>query len=129
MGIDRKALIREYKDTPRPMGIFRVHNKVDDRSLVGASKDVPAMLNRQRAQLKFGAHKNRALQSDWNRLGADAFEFEVLDTLAPADPPAARDPADELAVLEQLWLERLAPFGERGYNGAAPALPTAEGTE
>ena len=129
MGIDRKALIREYKDTPRPMGIFRVHNKVDDRSLVGASKDLPAMLNRQRAQLKFGAHKNRALQSDWNRLGADAFEFEVLDTLAPADPPAARDPADELAVLEQLWLERLAPFGERGYNGAAPAPPTAEGTE
>jgi hypothetical protein len=26
------------------------------------------------------------------------------------------DPADDLRVLEKLWLEKLAPFGERGYH-------------
>ena len=121
MGIDRKALIREYRETPRPMGVFRVHNTVDDRSLVGSTMDLPAMLNRQRAQLRFGGHKNRELQRDWNRLGEGAFEFEVLDTLAPADPPDTRAAAKDLEVLEQLWLERLQPFGERGYHRAPPA--------
>ena len=26
------------------------------------------------------------------------------------------DPTDDLKVLEQLWLEKLSPFGTRGYN-------------
>ncbi len=131
MAVDRKARIREYRETRRPMGIFRVHNKVEDRSLVGASTDLPAMLNRQRSQLRFGAHMNRALQGDWQRLGPDAFEFEVLDTLTPADPPDLRRDEQELAVLEQLWLERLSPFGERGYNGVAPRdrPPASEGNQ
>ena len=113
--MDRKALIREYKESRRPMGVYRVLNKVHDKSLVGVSVDVPAMLNRQRTQLRLGGHPNRALQRDWNELGAGAFEFEVLDTLTPPDRPDY-DPAEDLRVLEQLWLERLSPYDDRGYN-------------
>ncbi len=115
----RRALIRRYKETPRPMGVFRVHNTVSDRSLVGASRDLPSVLNRERFQLGHGSHPIRALQEDWNRLGPEAFVFEVLDTLSPADRSESQL-ADDLAVLERLWLEKLAPYGERGYNGAAP---------
>ncbi len=97
------------------MGVFRVHNQVDDRSFVGLSRDLPSMLNRQRFQLEHGSHPNRALQKDWTRLGAEAFAIEVLDTLSPSEEPD-RDPSDDLRVLEQLWLEKLAPYGERGYN-------------
>jgi hypothetical protein len=73
------------------------------------------MLNRQRAQLGMGLHPNRDLQDDWNTLGAAAFDFEVLDTLSPPDR-ADWDPSDDLRVLEKLWLEKEAPFGERGYH-------------
>jgi hypothetical protein len=113
--MDRKALIRQYKETPRPVGVFRVRNTVNGKSLVGASTDVPSMLNRQRAQLRLGVHHNRALQADWNALGEEAFAFEVLDTLAPPEQPDW-DPSDELRVLEALWLERLSPYGDRGYH-------------
>jgi hypothetical protein len=113
--MDRKALIRQYKESRRPMGVFRVRNTADGRSLVGTSVNLPAMLNRQRAQLRLGAHPNRALQKDWNELGAEAFEFEILDTLTPPDTPAY-DPSGDLRVLEDLWLEKLSPFDERGYN-------------
>jgi hypothetical protein len=113
--MDRKALIRKYKETPRPMGVFRVHNTVNGKSLVGTSVDLPSMLNRQRAQLSFGGHPNRELQGDWNEMGPDAFRFEVLDTLTPRQEPGY-DPADDLRALEALWLEKLSPFGERGYN-------------
>ena len=85
------------------------------RSLVGTSVNLPAMLNRQRAQLRLGAHPNRALQKDWNELGAEAFEFEILDTLTPSDEPDY-DPSRDLRVLEDLWLEKLSPFDDRGYN-------------
>ena len=117
MNIDRKALKEEYKQARRPMGIFRVRNVIQDLSFIGSTIDLPAMLNRQRAQLSMGAHANRALQKDWNELGSEAFEFEVLDELTPRDQPAY-DPAADLRALEELWLDRLSPYADRGYNKA-----------
>lgn len=97
------------------MGVYRIHNTADDRSLVGSSVNIEARLNRHRAELRFGTHPNRALQQDWNRLGQDAFVFETLDILPPPDAPG-QDVSDDLAVLESLWLDRLAPYGLRGYH-------------
>ena len=113
--MDRKALIREYKETPRPMGVYQVRNTANGKLLVGASVDLPSILNRHRAQLRMGGHPNRALQKDWAEFGPEAFEFEVLDTLTPPERPGY-DPSDDLRALEALWLDKLSPFGERGYN-------------
>lgn len=113
--MDRKTLIRQYKESRRPMGAYRVCNTANGRSLVGVSVDLPSILNRHRAELRLGSHTNRALQQDWNELGPDAFEFEILDTLEPPDRPDY-DPTDDLGVLEALWLEKLSPFADRGYN-------------
>lgn len=115
--MNRRELIRAYKETRRPMGVYRVHNTVADRSLVRQSVDLPSALNRERAQLRLGGHRNREMQADWNALGPGAFTFEVLDTLTPRDEPGY-DPADDLAVLEALWLDRLQPFAPRGYTPA-----------
>lgn len=81
------------------------------------STDLPAMLNRQRAQLRMGMHPNRELQAEWNAGGDEAFAFEVLDTLSHADGPGA-DPAADLRILELMWLEKLTPYETRGYNVA-----------
>ena len=113
--MDRKAQIRAYKETPRPMGVFRVRNTKNGRSLIGSSVDVPGMLNRQRFQLGAGGHPDKALQQDWNESGPEAFEFETLDTLKPPDEPGY-DPAADLKLLEELWLEKLGRPGERGYR-------------
>ena len=61
------------------------------------------------------APTHHALQHDWVALGPDAFVFEVLDTLAPPEDQPGYDPTDDLRTLEQLWRERLQPFGDRGY--------------
>jgi hypothetical protein len=123
VSIDRKALIRRYKESKRPMGVYRVRNTANGKALVGAGSDLPAALNRHLAQLRMGVHSNRALQQDWNELGPEVFEFEVLDTLTATDR-RDDDPSDDLRVLEELWLERLSPFGERGYN-ARPKDPSS----
>jgi hypothetical protein len=116
MGDDRKARIRAYTETPRPAGVYRVRNTRNGRALVGSSVDAPAILNRHRAQLRMGVHALRALQADWNELGAEAFEFEVLDILEPPAHDPGYDPREDLRVLEQMWLDKLSPFAERGYN-------------
>ncbi len=113
--MDRKALIRQYKESRRPVGVWRVRNSVNGKSLIGTSVDLPSMLNRQRAQLRMDTHDNKALQKDWNTLGPEAFEFEVLDVLTPPEQ-AGWDPKDDLRVMEALWLDKLAPFDDQGYN-------------
>lgn len=113
--MDRKALSREYRESARPMGVFRVHNTVNGKSFVGTSVDLPSMLNRQRAQLGFGGHPSRELQKDWREMGEQAFAFEILDTLKPREEPGY-DPADDLRALEALWLEKLSPGEGRGYS-------------
>jgi hypothetical protein len=119
MAPDRKTLIRQYKDTPRPMGVGAVRNSANGRTLVVAGRDLPALLNRQHAQLRLNVHANRALQADWNALGPDAFEFVVLDTLAPPDTPDY-DPTEDLRTLEDLWIEKLSPFEPAGYHRRGP---------
>ena len=113
--MDKKALIREYKETRRPMGVYCIRNTVNGKLLVGKSIDLPSILNRQRGQLRAGFHPNPTLQKELSEYGADAFEVEVLDTLEVVDQ-ADNDPSADLRTLEQMWLEKLSPFGNRGYN-------------
>ena len=118
--MDRRELKRQYKETPRPMGVYRILNHANGRALIAGSTDVGSILNRHRAQLNFGRHPDGVLQRDWQRFGAEAFEFEVLDTLEPKETPGY-DPADDLEVLCQMWLARLSPDGEPGYQTRARA--------
>lgn len=113
--INRKEAVRQYKQSRRPMGVFQVRNTVSGRVYVGSSSDLPSILNRHRAQLRLGAHPDRALQADWKSLGDAAFEFDVLDTIDPPDDPAY-SPADDLRTLEELWRTRLAGNGGELYN-------------
>jgi hypothetical protein len=104
---DRKALVREYLETPRPAGVYRVRNEVSGETLLGSSPNVPGVLNRQRFQLENGSHPDVELQADWNDLGPDAFTFETLDLLKPSDDPGY-DSTEDLRTLKTMWLEKLA---------------------
>ncbi|WP_431825925.1 GIY-YIG nuclease family protein [Burkholderia sp. F1] len=114
--MDRKReLKQQYKETPRLMGVYRVVNKTTGRSLVEAGLDVNARLNRHQAQLRFGNHPNKQLQGDWNRLGAEAFGFELIEALKPLDKPDY-NPDDDLELLLAMTLERSEFDKEHLYN-------------
>lgn len=113
---------RAYKETPPPMGVFAVRNKANGKVLVGSSLNVQGALNRIQFELSTGMDRIPGLLADWKRYGSDSFTFEVLDVLKPPeDPSSGVDLKEELKVLESLWLDRLKPYGEAGYNGPAPA--------
>jgi hypothetical protein len=104
------------------MGVGLVRNSTSGKVLLVWSRDLPALLNRHRAQLKLNGHPNRVLQQDWNTLGSDSFEFEILDTLTPADT-SDYDPTEDLAALAALWMEKLGPFEPVGYHRRGEMRP------
>ncbi len=55
------------------------------------------------------------LARDWKELGEQSFSIEVLGELKPVDDPDY-DYGDDLKALEAMWMEKLKPFGERGYH-------------
>jgi hypothetical protein len=112
---DQKQLKKNYLLSPRPMGVFLIRNNLNDKVFLGVSLDLPGIINRHKSALKVGGHANKALQADWNELGAENFAFEIVDELTPRAGGVV-DYRAELESLENLWLERLQPFGERGYN-------------
>lgn len=114
-GKTRAELKRSYKETPRQSGIFQIKNIKSGKVLLGSSTNLHGPLNKHRFLLVIGKHANLALQDDWNRLGADFFTFDILDLVKLKDDPLF-SLEDELTLLEQIWLEKLQPIGEGGYN-------------
>lgn len=112
---DKKELKKKYKQTSLPMGIFIIKNSANGKIFIGKSKNLPGKLNSIKFQLKWGSSINKELQNDYNKFGSDSFGFETLDLLKPKET-GEQDYNDELKVLEEMWLEKLQPFGQKGYN-------------
>jgi len=120
---EQKQLKKNYRQSPRPMGVFLIRNNLSDKVFLGAGLDLHGIINRHKFQLKNGVHQNKLLQADWNEFGSGNFAFEIVDELTPREG-VEFDYRKELEFLEKLWLEKLQPFGDRGYN--TPKLSRAE---
>jgi hypothetical protein len=111
----KQDIRREYKEHQKPAGVFQVKNTANGKVLLGSSMNLEGPLNMHQFMLTSGHHRNTALQSDWNTFGPDKFVFEILEVVEiKSDPNFNLD--DELTLLEQIWIEKLEPFGEKGYN-------------
>ncbi len=112
---DRKKLIKEYKQTLTPMGILQIKNLANGRILLMKAKNLPGIINSQKFSLNHGSHPNSELQKDYGRLGEAGFSFEVLDHLEPREG-ISYDYTRDLKALEEIWIEKLQPYGDRGYH-------------
>ena len=114
--MDRRELKRQAAEVKVEAGVYQVRNLKTGKLLVNATRNLKT-LNGQRFMLLMGSHNNKELQRDWDALGADAFAFEVLETLEKPET-GYFDEKDELKKLKAKWLEQLQPYGERGYHTA-----------
>jgi hypothetical protein len=111
----RKDLKREYKERPKPAGVFMVKNTGNGRVFLGSSLNLEGSLNKHKFMLSIGKHRNTGLQADWNSDGPENYVFEILEVVKVKDDPHF-NLQDELTLLEQIWLEKLRPVGDHGYN-------------
>jgi group I intron endonuclease len=117
--IDKSELKKKYKQTLTPMGVYQLKNLVNGKILVGSSKNLPARKNRFEMELSYEGFTNKELQLDFKQYGKENFLFEVLDNLEPKEDPAYNY-TEDLKTLEELWIEKLQPFNEKGYNKEPP---------
>jgi hypothetical protein len=112
---DKKGLIRHYKQTIQEMGVYQIKNRINGKLFIGNAINLKGILNSNKFQLKTGRHFNQELQKDYNKYGEDNFDFEIVDCLKPKEDPKY-DYREDLNILEDMWLEKLQPYDEKGYN-------------
>ncbi|MDD2462737.1 MAG: metalloregulator ArsR/SmtB family transcription factor [Desulfobulbus sp.] len=114
---ERANIKRAYKQNAPTMGICQIRNKANGKIFIESSKNLEGTRNSRMFQLRMGKIVfNRGLQKDLIEFGVENFDFSVLATL---DQPEPQENVERLlADLKLSWLEKLQPFGERGYNSA-----------
>ncbi|WP_271766247.1 GIY-YIG nuclease family protein [Aquimarina algiphila] len=102
----KKELKEEYKQMKIPMGVFQIKNISNNKVLIDNSIDMESKWNRHKMELKFGNHRNRTFQKDWDDYGENNFVFEVLSELKENDE-GNMNYNKELKTLENMVIEEL----------------------
>jgi hypothetical protein len=111
----KKEIKEQYKRLKFPMGVFQIRNLVNGKIFISTSMNLDAIWNRHKFQLVMGGHSNKELQNDWKEYGEENFVFELVEEIKESDDPAI-DNKKEVEILEEMILEKLHPFDEKGYN-------------
>lgn len=119
---NKKDLKASYKLMKFRIGVFLIRNAANNKVLIEGSVNLDAILKRHQFELKSGVHKNEALQKDWNELGADHFQFEILSEIQQDDANKT-DYKKEVKQLESMFIEEYQPFGEKGYHSGVEKHP------
>ncbi|MBK8503883.1 MAG: GIY-YIG nuclease family protein [Saprospiraceae bacterium] len=103
-----------YREMKCSAGVYVIRNRSSNKVYIDYSMNPAAIWNRHRAELKFGNHRNPALQNDWNRLGEENFVFEILGEID--DDLNQQEKEKDLLVLKELLVEQLNHSTQSIYN-------------
>lgn len=87
-------------------GIYFIVCKANCRIYVGSAVSISRRWYYHRSSLRGGYHPNQHLQRAWDKYGAGEFEFVIVEICH----------SDELLKREQVYINMLQPFNERGFN-------------
>ena len=91
----------------RKSGIYCIENIITNKKYIGQSVDIDTRWKKHKYELNRDNHKNKYLQSAWNKYGEDKFKFYILDLCSE----------EELDEKEIYWIEHYNTVDrELGYN-------------
>jgi hypothetical protein len=102
----KKELKEQYKNQIPQMGVFEIRNTANQKILLDTATNIPSKWNRHRIELRFGNHRNRQLQEDWNEFGEEKFICSVLSELKLKEDDNS-DIKSELKLLQSFVEEEL----------------------
>ncbi|ACT00621.1 GIY-YIG nuclease family protein [Paenibacillus sp. JDR-2] len=117
----KRELGTAYAQTFRRMGVYQIRNTENDKILVLGSMDLDGAKNRLAFMQQTNMNTVFELQQDWNKYGGSCFAFEELDSIKPreenvTDRSELKKYQAEVDALLELWIEKLQPYEEKGYN-------------
>ncbi|WP_058303077.1 GIY-YIG nuclease family protein [Gorillibacterium timonense] len=121
----KKELADAYKTSFRRMGIYQIRNEQNGKILIRSSMDLEGTRNRFDFMKQMNSPMFAEFRADWVNFGSGSFVFEELDVIKPQEEqPGAPDEQkkykDELDTLQEMWIEKLQPYAEKGYHKRKP---------
>lgn len=110
---NRKMLLEEYKQLKTYMGVIQITNNASGKIYIATCPNLKNKWLSIKGQLVMGRFGNALLQKDWDELGPEFFTYEVLED---KEADEVTDKRWELKQMAKPWLEKLQPYGDRGYN-------------
>ena len=107
----RKELRAQYQQTRTEAAVYCIRNSQNNKVLVGSTLNLASIRNK----LEFAISTNtptvldRRLIDDLRAFGIAAFSLAVLEVLDVRPEMTREEILADLAVLEQLWREKLDP--------------------
>lgn len=111
----RKDKKRIYKQTFIQPGVFQIRNELNGKRFIVGAMNPEGIMRRHEMELQRGIHRNATLQQEWNQHGEENFRFEIVDQLDEKNDPRYNY-TEDLKLLTELWLEKLQPYDDAGYN-------------
>lgn len=103
----KKEILQAYKQRLLTGGTYVITNTATGRQLLLCELDLKGARNRFDFMSKMGSCVNSRLSADWRKYGPQSFAFRVLEELEQKETQTADDFKEDLAVLEELWREKL----------------------
>ena len=105
-----------YKQMKFRIGIFQIVNRKTNRKYLSTSTDLERAYNGDKFQINNGLHRNNDLQSDWNNLGSNEFEFSIVDELNVEDTATKTKINADLKEFIDMYKSELLKTGELLYE-------------
>jgi hypothetical protein len=109
--MDKKQMIKEYKQTPPSMGVYIIKNQQSDHIFIGSSMDLDKIINRHLFELRLKSHQNKKLQEEWNQYGKAQLDFQIVEKIKPEEEVILDNSElvkykPKIKKLEEKWIEK-----------------------
>lgn len=110
--MDRAALKAAYKRSKTITGVYSIGHPANKKIFIGCSLNIVAKINRHKAELRFGSHRNAELQELQRVLGETELNYEIIDVLEIDEKKASNGMVlEELQLLTEMWIGKLERAG------------------
>ncbi len=103
---EKKAMMDAYKKQESVGGVYCITCAANGRKWMKRTRDLASVKNRYDFSVSIKSCPEPLIREDWEKYGADAFTFSVLEELKKSKEQTDREYLDDLDSLLKMCLEK-----------------------
>jgi len=102
----RKELLNSYKDTRALGAVYAIQCGGNGKRWVKSTTNLAGQQNRFQFALMTNGCPEPAMRAEWEKYGAKAFSFVVLEELKQKETQTESEFAEDISLLLEIWQEK-----------------------